>query len=153
MKLSELKEYEIREYGEKRWEELEQSDIYELYNSSAKERIKMLRNLGLFVKFINNPTKREQKVAIKQHWRNLQYIDNPSEKLKREAINCAFTAIQYIENPSEELQLLAVKHSYFSLQYIHNPSDEVLKEALRHKNCSIEYILKHVKNDLKGKNK
>lgn len=35
MKLSELKEYEIREYGEKRWEELEQSSLYKLYNSST----------------------------------------------------------------------------------------------------------------------
>lgn len=175
MKLSELKEYEIREYGEKRWEELEKSYIYELYNSSAEERIKRLRNYGELIKYINNPTKREQKVVIKQNWRNLQYIDNPSEEiklyaikqhgeaiqyihnpseeLKKEAINCIHTAIKYIENPSEELQLLVVSITYFSLEYLHNPSDKVLKEALRHKNCSIEYILKHVKNDLKEKDK
>lgn len=174
MKLSEVKEYVIREYSVKRWEELERSYNYKLYNSSTKERIKKLRNIGLFIKFINNPTKREQKVAIMDNWRNFQYIDNPSdeiklyaikkngvaiqyiknptEEMKKEAIKCNFEAIQYIENPSEELQLLAVKYSYFSLQYIHNPSDEVLKEALKDKN-SIEYMLKHLKNDLKGMKK
>ena len=172
MKLSELKDYVIREYGKEEWEKVERSYNYKLYNSSTEERIKKLRNIGLFIKFINNPTKREQKVAIMDNWRNFQYIDNlsdeiklyaikkngvaiqyiknPTEEMKKEAIKCNFEAIQYIENPSEELQLLAVKCSYFSLQYIHNPSDEVLKEALKDKN-SIEYMLKHVKNDLKGK--
>ena len=151
MKLSELKDYVIMEYGNERWEELEKSYIYELYNSSTKERIKRLMLYGEFIKFINKPTKREQKVAIRKNWRNLQYIDNPSEELKIEAIKCIHTAIQYIDNPSEELQLLAVKQSYFSLPYLHNPSDEVLKEALKDKNCSIDYMLKHIKNDLKRK--
>lgn len=128
MKLSELKEYEIREYGEKRWEELEQSSLYKLYNSSTEERIEILRCHGELIKYINNPTKREQKVAIKQNWRSLQYIDNPSE----------------------ELQLQAVRQCYFSLLYLHNPSDKVLKEALKDKNCSIIDMLKHLKNDLKG---
>lgn len=174
MKLSELKDYVIREYGKEEWEKVERSYNYKLYNSSTEERIKKLRNIGLFIKFINNPTKREQKVAIMDNWRNFQYIDNPSdeiklyaikkngvaiqyiknptEEMKKEAIKCNFEAIQYIENPSEKLQLLAVRCSYLSLQYIHNPSDEVLKEALKDKN-SIEYMLKHVKNDLKKKGK
>lgn len=152
MKLSEVKEYVIREYGAKRWEEVERDYIYEIYNSSTEERIERLMFHGEFIRYINIPTKREQKVAIKQNWRNIQYIDNPSEEIKLYAIKQNGDAIQYIENPSEELKLLAVKICYLSLQYIHNPSDELLKEALKNKNSIID-MLKHIKNDLKGRKK
>jgi putative uncharacterized protein (fragment) len=174
MKLSEVKEYVIREYGAKRWEEVERDYIYEIYNSSTEERIERLMFHGEFIRYINIPTKREQKVAIKQNWRNIQYIDNPSEEiklyaikqngdaiqyienpseeLKIEAVKSNFTSIRYINNQSEELKLLAVKICYLSLQYIHNPSDELLKEALKNKNSIID-MLKHIKNDLKGRKK
>ena len=131
MKLSEFKEYIINKFGEKEWEKIESTYEYKIYVAPKEEQLK----------------------AVKERGDDIKYIKNPSEELKIEAIKCIHTAIQYIDNPSEELQLLAVKQSYFSLLYLHNPSDEVLKEALKDKNCSIDYMLKHIKNDLKGRRK
>lgn len=127
MKISELKDIIIKEFGEEEWQSFKETIMYKVYNLPEKERIKELRWYGEFIKYINNPTKREQKTAIKQNWRS----------------------IRYIENPSEELQLLALSITHYSLLYMHNLSERVIKEAVNGNSFNKASVLKYIENDLK----
>nr|DAX76986.1 MAG TPA: protein of unknown function (DUF4116) [Caudoviricetes sp.] len=171
MKISELKDIIIKEFGEEEWQSFKEKRMYKIYNLPAKERIKELRWYGGLIAYINKPTKKEQKVAIMNNWRNFQFIDNPSdeiklyaikknglaiqyiknptEEMKKEAIKCNYEAIKYIENPSEELQLLALSISHYSLFYMHNLSERVMKEAVKGDIFDKACTLKYIENDLK----
>ena len=148
MKISELKNIIIKEFGEEEWKSFKEKIMYKIYNLPAKERIKELRWYGGLIAYINKPTKKEQKVAIMNNWRNFQYIDNPSDEIKLYAIKKNGVAIQYIENPSEELQLLALSRSHYSLLYMHNLSERVMKEAVKGDNFDKACALKYIENDL-----
>lgn len=170
MKISELKDIIIKEFDEEKWQSFKEKEMYKVYNLPAKERIKKLRWYGGLIAYINKPTKKEQKAAIMNNWRNfqfignpsdeiklyaikqnglaIQYIKNPTEEMKKEAIKCNYEAIKYIENPSEELQLLALSISHYSLFYMHNLSERVMKEAVKGDNFDKACALKYIENDL-----
>ncbi len=92
------------------------------------------------IQFINNPTEDMMIKAIKDGWINLEYIKNPNDTLIKLAINQAGWAIKYVNNPSEELQLLAVRKNYDSIKFIKEPCERVQEEAVKISYDALRYI-------------
>lgn len=130
MKLSEFKEYIINKFGEKSWENYENTYAYSIYSSNEEEQKKVLQKDGT----------------------NIRYINNPSEEVQFEAIKENGYAIQFINNPSEEIQFEAIKQNPLSIIDIKNPSEKLIEEAVKGINYSFDsgYLLRHIENDLKG---
>ena len=127
MKLSELKETVIAIRGKEKWEEIENSKIFEIYMAPEEEQLKVVQRDGYCIKFITNP----------------------SEKVQLEAIRENADAIQYIKNPSEKVQLEAVKKYGYVIQYIKEPSEKLIDYIIHNKNLEIiKYTLRHIENDL-----
>ena len=78
-----------------------------------------LKNNGLLIKNIDNPTKEEIDTALK----NTVY------------------ALEYVKSPTEEQQLFCVKIQGHTLKSIKNPSDEVVREAILNNPLAIEHVL------------
>ena len=75
-------------------------------------------------------TEEEKLAAVKQDGLAIKHIKNPSEEVKLEAVGQDGLAIQYIKNPSEKVQLEAVKQDGYAIQYIKTNDDEVILAAL-----------------------
>ena len=104
-------------------------NINEKYQFSKEQeeifQLKAVRQNGLDIKSIDNPSLPIQLEAVKEDGYAIKYIDNISEEVQLEAIRQDETAIQYIENPSEQLQLEALKENVRAIEYIDNPSDYI----------------------------
>ena len=124
-------------------------------NITEEEKLEVVKQYGLNIKYIQNPSEKVQLEAIKQDGYSIKYIKNPSEKLQLEAVKRDGYSIEYIENTSEKVQLEAVKQNGFSIDYIQNPSEKVQLEAVKQNSSSIEYInnpSEAVKNYVKNYN-
>ena len=133
MRISEFKKKIIELRGKELWENIKDLLEYKIYMAPEEKQLKVVKNTGYAIKYINNPTKKMQYYAIKKE---------------------PF-AIEYVDNPSEEMQLLAVKKSPIVIQYIKNPTEKVIEEAIKQvinqKIPTCQYIdfLKYLENDLK----
>lgn len=133
MKLSEFKEKIIVTRGKEEWERIEYSDEFKVYKAPEEKQLKVVKNTGYAIQYINNPTKKMQYYAIRK---------DPY-------------AIQYIDNPTEELQLEAVRKKPLSIININNLTENALQEAIKEmdnqKIPTWQYIdfLKYLENDLK----
>lgn len=86
MKLSELKEIILKQFGEKGWEELKRTIAYGIYNSSEEEQLKAIKRSFSNFNYINNPTEEMQLEAIKARHYLIDYMCNPSDKVLRKVI-------------------------------------------------------------------
>ena len=131
MKVSEFKEKIIVTRGKEEWERIEYSDELKVYKAPEEKQLKVVKNTGYSIQYINNPTKKMQYYAIRK---------NPY-------------AIQYIDNPSEEIQLIAVKGDPLTILKINNPTDKVIQEAIKKFDIddtyNLKYMLRFIENDLK----
>lgn len=131
MKFSEFKEKIIVTRGKEEWERIEYSDELKVYKAPEEKQLKVVKNTGYAIQYINNPTKKMQYYAIRK---------NPY-------------AIQYIDNPSEEIQLIAVKGDPLAILKINNPTDKVIQEAIKKFDIddtyNLKYMLRFIENDLK----
>ena len=131
MKFSEFKEKIIVTRGKEEWERIEYSDELKVYKAPEEKQLKVVKNTGYAIQYINNPTKKMQYYAIRK---------DPY-------------AIQYIDTPSEEIQLIAVKGDPLAILKINNPTDKVIQEAIKKfdidDTCNLKYMLRFIENDLK----
>lgn len=86
MKLSELKEIILKQFGEKGWEELKRTISYGIYNSSEEEQLKAIKRSFSNFNYIKNPTEEMQLEAIKARHYLIDYMCNPSDKVLRKVI-------------------------------------------------------------------
>ena len=140
MKLSEFKDYIIKQFGEKEWWKYESTYGYSIYSATEEEQLDIVNSDEIDIKYINNPSEKLQLLAVRLNGYTIQHINNPSEKVQLEAIKKAQNSIKYINNPTEEVQLLAIKSSPYALQYIKNPTEKVQLEAVKGDGFVIEYI-------------
>jgi hypothetical protein len=97
---------------------------------------------GLSIKYIENPTVEIQLEAVKENAEALRYIKHPSEFIQEAALKSdIFTAFSYIDNPSDELILFSLKQSGYILSKIKNPSRAMQKVALRSDGYAIKSII------------
>jgi len=132
----------------------------------------LLAQKGNYIQFINNPTKKQCLIAVKQNGYAIRHIKNQFSELIDLAISQQASAIQfaidpspdqierafekdpnviaYINNPTYEQKLNAVSRKGGTIQYIDDPSDELLEIAVENEPMCLGYILKKVpKSQLK----
>lgn len=89
----------------------------------------------------NKPiTEEEALKMVKEDGESIQYINNPTEKVQLEAVRQNSYYIALIDNPSERLQLETIKYDSNDIEFINNPSEEVILKAARDIK---EEVLKH----------
>lgn len=99
---------------------------------TEKEQLAAVREDGLNIKYIYNPSEKIQLEAVREDEDAIMYIEHPTEKVqlesvKRSSLSTHQATIQYIKEPSEAVQLAAIKQNPFAIQFIHNPSDKVIR--------------------------
>ena len=113
---------------------------------SEQEALKLVKEDGRNIQYIENPSVAVQLAALKQDHFAFRYIKNPSEAVQLFAVKMDVPYyndnLQFIKNPSEEVQLAAVKNKKGggNLEYIKNPSEEMQWAAIKNGGCYIEYI-------------
>jgi len=114
--------------------------IYLIKNPSEEVQLEAVKQNGLAIQFIKNPSLEFQLEAVKQNGHAIKYIKKPSLEVQLEAVKQDGHAIKYIKNPSLEFQLEAVKQDGHAIKYIKNPSLEFQLEAVKNHRSSIQYI-------------
>lgn len=158
MKLSELKEHVIKEFGKRGWQSLKKLKEYEIYVSTyvttEEEQINSVKGYPFLVKYLNNPSERVLLEAVKESPFAIEDIDNPSEKVQLEAIKLNPYVIRSIHNPSEKVQLEAIKQDIHTIKSIKNPTEKIIQEVLKQIEKGEEtvesYVIlfKYLENDL-----
>jgi ribosome biogenesis SPOUT family RNA methylase Rps3 len=116
-------------------------EIQYIDNPSLKlQRLAIKTTPDSFQYFSNKSSYEIKKLAIVESPSNLKYIKNPSQILCRLAVSTGAFAIQYIENPSIELQRLAVRKHQVMIQYIKNPDFEIIIDCIRRDKGIIKFI-------------
>ncbi len=109
------------------------------YIAELKRQLKMVKNDGLSIEKIENPSETIQLHAARERGHAIRYIKYPSEEVQLAAISNFSYSISYIENPSERVQLAAVKKSPYSIKCIKYPCKSV-EDYLRKENIhGIDY--------------
>jgi hypothetical protein len=103
--------------------------MIDFYLKDIRIQKNMVKQNGLAIQYIKNPSLEVQKFAVKQDWWAIQYIHNPSIEIQEFAVKQNGYAIEYIKNPSIEIQEFAVKQNWGAIRYIANPSIEIQKLA------------------------
>ena len=104
------------------------------------EKLAAVKEDGLRIRYIRDPSKAVQLAAVKEDGYSIQYIHSPSEKVQLEAVKQNGYSIQFIPNPSEKAQFEAVTRYGYSIQYIHAPSKKVQLAAVTQNGYSIQFI-------------
>ena len=104
-------------------------------NLSEEEMYKIVEYDYSVIQYITNPS--VQLKAVKQNGLAIQYIKNPTEEMKLEAVKQNGLAIKYINNPTEEMKLEAVKQNGLAILYIKNPNLHILLRSIKHKLLTI----------------
>lgn len=149
MKLSEVKEKIIKEYGHERWKTFINEIEYKINTVSEKEQIELVKYRDYYMRYIINPSKELQLLSVQKDGYNIQYIKDPSEEIQLEAVKENGYAIECIDDPNEEVQLEAVKEVIRAIQYIKNPTEKVLQYVLEQDSFEMLYLLRYIENDLK----
>lgn len=87
---------------------------------SPEIRMATIKNCGLAILLLNNPTEEECIVAVEQDSNVLQYIRNQTEKICIAAINKDVFALQHVKNQTLKICHIAVKKNFDILDYIKN---------------------------------
>lgn len=109
--------------------------------------ISEIRKFGCLIKYVKNPSKKLQLVAVKSDIWSIEYIKNPCVEAQLIAVNGYGLLIEYISSPNKEVQLAAVSQNGHSIKNIKNPSKEVQLKAINnfsHEASFIIYCLKKI---------
>ena len=109
-------------------------------NYTEEEKLAVLRNTGIELKYMKHPSDELCIAAIRSNPSSFKYIFEPTEEMQLEAIFGEVRLIKYIENPSEKIQELAVSVDGLCIRYIKNPSEKIKTIAVSKSADSIEYI-------------
>ena len=115
-------------------------NIQHIKNPSEEVQLEAVKHDGSAIQHIKNPSEAVQLEAVKQNGSAIRYIKNPSEVVQLEAVKQNGSAIQYIKDPSEKLKLEAAKNNGFALKYIKNPSEAVQLAAVNQSGYTIQFI-------------
>ena len=138
----------------------------ELKGLNESQIEQLLSKKGNYIQFIENPTRKQCLIAVKQNGYAIRYIKCQFPELADIAIAQQASAIQfvsaptpeqlsiafdkdpnviaYIKNPTYEQQLNAVSRKGGTIQYIDNPSNELLEIAIENEPMALGYIFKKV---------
>lgn len=112
-------------------------------NMSNYERLKMIKQNWLFLKYFKNQTEDECVTAVKQSSNALQYVHHQTHKICLEAIKVNPLAISMVINKTVPLCLEAVKLNPAALQYV--PSSlqtlEICEKALTIDGMCLKYVI------------
>lgn len=112
-------------------------------NMSNYERLKMIKQNWLFLKYFKNQTEEECIAAVRQSNNALQYVHNQTAKICSEAIKVNPLALAMVINKTPALCLEAVKLNPASLQYI--PASlqtlEICEKALMADGMCLRYVV------------
>jgi hypothetical protein len=89
-----------------------------------------VREYGLDIKDIKNPSVAVQLIATSQNGRAIQYIENPTESVQFSATSQNGYCIRYIKNPSESVQLNAIANNLYAISLIKSPTEAVQLNAM-----------------------
>ena len=109
---------------------------------SEKLKKAAVKNNGHAIRHIKNPSEKIKELAVKQNGYVIKYIDNPSEKIQELAVKQEGYAIEFINNPSEKIQELAVSENAFAIRYIKNPTEKTQEIAVKQN----RHVIHHIKN-------
>lgn len=107
---------------------------------SENDKMDMIREDGLDIQFIKNPSDDMQMAAIVQNPESFRMIKNPSEKIQEYAIKILPDLIKYIPNPSENIQNVALRENPLYIMHIKNPSEKVQMYVVERNPNSIRFI-------------
>lgn len=108
MKLSEFKKEIIKEYGERGWRDLKNTNAYRINRLTKEKQLDKVKEDPFIIEFIHNPTEEIQLEAIKARCFMIDKISNPSRKViikalgEAEDIEEASIILKHIENDLEE---------------------------------------------------
>ena len=95
------------------------SDTNTLNNEELLYYIKTSKNIEILKN--NNSDTKDQLEFVKENGLLLQYMKDPSEAVKLAAVRQNGSAIQYIAHPSDELIIESIYHdNYYGLKYLEN---------------------------------
>lgn len=86
---------------------------------------------GFVVRFINNPTLKQQLMAVNQQGANLKYIQEQTEEICLSAVRKDAYAIDYVKEQTPRLCWEALKQSPMTIEYIKNQDEEMCKYAIK----------------------
>ena len=108
MKLSDLKEHIIKEFGERGWKHLKDTEAYRINRLTKEKQLEKVKKDPFNIELIHNPTEELQLEAIKARCFMLERISNPSRKViikaigEAEDIEEASIILKHIENDLDE---------------------------------------------------
>jgi hypothetical protein len=91
---------------------------------------------GIAIQFINNPTYKVQEVAVKQKILFFRYIKNPDKQVQIHSVFVDSTAIMFINNPAEYLQF------YYIFRKINNSQKFLNIEEIHTNINNLSYNMK-----------
>ena len=107
---------------------------------SVELQLAAMKQDGMLVRYIANPSREVQLAAVTQDGFAIQYIEEPSLDVQLAAVRQNGLAIQYIKEPSRQVQLVAVTQDGFAIQYIEEPSLDVQLAAVKQDGRAICYM-------------
>jgi hypothetical protein len=103
-----------------------------------------LKNDGMLLEKVANPTEEEMLTALKQNGFALKYIpaEKQTKKICKTALKTDGLALEYVANKTEELYLYAVKQDGFAIIYAQDSSnlEELQKLAVSNDGFAITLI-------------
>jgi hypothetical protein len=103
-------------------------------NKSEAQQLALVRQSGINIIKIKNPSNNVQLAAIENNVRAIFYIKHPTEEAQILAASKYGDSIKYLYKigiiPSQAVQIAAVTKNPFSIEYIPNPSTSVIKIVL-----------------------
>lgn len=109
---------------------------------SNYERIKLIKQNWLFIKYFKNQTEEECIAAVQQSSSALQYVTNQTHKICLEAIKQNPLSLSMIINKTNALCIEAVKLNPMAFQYIpaHLQTLEICEIALQQDGMCLKYV-------------
>lgn len=115
--------------------------LLEYVKGYASDEIKIaaVKQNGLALKFVENPTEFMCSLAIEQNWESIQYCKNPTKEMQLLAVKQSWEALKFIEKQIRVAQLVSVKQSWQAIQYCKNPTEKVQLVAVKQAWEAIKY--------------
>ena len=100
-------------------------------------RLKMVKENGLFLKFIENQTPEICLVAVKQNGCILEYVKEQTSGICLEAVKQNGYALEYVKDQIPEICLEAVKQNGYALRYVKKQTPEICIAAIKEDGCAL----------------
>ena len=119
--IEKIQNYDLPEFTER---------IKDKQNFTDNIKMKLVKECGLCIKYIENPTQEMLLAAVNESPESIRFIKDPDNEVQSRAVKNRASVIEYIKEPSYQLQLIAVDRSADNIRYIKNPDPDILKLAL-----------------------